>query len=84
MRCWKDCGLANLPFDSFPQNQAWVATSLVGDLAKVEPKTFRFRILHVAANLVRRQRSLVLRIDESWPWKDDIAAAFDRLRSAFP
>ena len=98
VRCWKDCGLSNLPFDSFPQNQAWVAASLVagallawaqmclfkGDLEKVEPKTFRFRILHVAAILVRRQRSLVLRVDESWPWRDDIAQAFGRLRSAFP
>jgi hypothetical protein len=98
VRCWKDCGLSNLPFDSFTQNQAWVAASLVagallawaqmnlftGDLAKAEPKTFRFRVLHVAASLARRGRSRVLRIDESWPWKDDIATAFSRLRSAFP
>jgi hypothetical protein len=25
----KDCGLANLPFDSFVRNEAWVATSLI-------------------------------------------------------
>jgi hypothetical protein len=55
-----------------------------GDLAKAEPKTFRFRVLHVAASLARRQRSLVLRIDETWPWKAEVAAAFERLRSAFP
>ena len=29
VRCWKDCGLQNLPFVSFTQNLAWVATSLV-------------------------------------------------------
>ncbi len=29
VRCWKDCGLQNLPFASFTQNLAWVATSLV-------------------------------------------------------
>ena len=29
IRNWKDCGLANLPFDSVVRNKAWVATSLV-------------------------------------------------------
>jgi hypothetical protein len=29
VRGWKDCGLANLPFDGFCRNQAWVAVSLV-------------------------------------------------------
>ena len=29
IRNWKDCGLANLPFDSFVRNEAWVATSLI-------------------------------------------------------
>ncbi len=29
VRCWKDCGLKNLPFASFTQNLAWVATSLI-------------------------------------------------------
>src|ERR1039458_7544931 len=29
IRNWKDCGLSNLPFDSFVRNEAWVATSLV-------------------------------------------------------
>jgi len=29
VRCWKDCGLQNLPFASFTQNLAWVATSLL-------------------------------------------------------
>jgi hypothetical protein len=28
-RCWKDCGLQNLPFASFTQNLAWVGTSLI-------------------------------------------------------
>ena len=27
--CWKDCRLQNLPFASFTQNLAWVATSLI-------------------------------------------------------
>ena len=82
VRCWKDCGLQNLPFASFTQNLAWVATSLIagaliawaqmtcldGELKKAEPKTLRYRLLHVAAVLVRRGRRLILRLDETWPW----------------
>ncbi len=81
VRCWKACGLANLPFEGFCRNQVWVALSLIagcllawsqmtcfdGALAKAEPKTMRYRVLHVAAVLVRRQRRLVLRLDETWP-----------------
>jgi Transposase DDE domain group 1 len=29
VRAWKACGLANLPFDGFCANQAWVAVSLI-------------------------------------------------------
>ena len=82
IRNWKDCGLANLPFDSFVRNEAWVATSLIagallawsqmvcfdGALAKAEPKTMRYRVLHVAALLVHKSRGLILRLDETWPW----------------
>jgi hypothetical protein len=73
VRCWKDCGLQNLPFASFTQNLAWVATSLIagaliawaqmtcldGELKKAEPKTLRYRLLHVAAVLVRRGHRLI-------------------------
>ena len=78
----RTAGLQNLPFASFTQNLAWVAASLVagallawaqmtcldGELKKAEPKTLRYRILHVAAVLVRRGRRLILRLDETWPW----------------
>ena len=98
VRNWKDCGLANLPFASFTQNLAWVAASLVagsllawaqmtcldGELKKAEPKTLRYRILHVAAVLVRRGRRLVLRLDETWPWAPALQRAFLKLRSTFP
>ncbi|MFZ2058284.1 MAG: hypothetical protein WAV54_12830 [Acidimicrobiales bacterium] len=57
VRCWKDCGLQNLPLASFTQNLAWVATSLIagaliawvqmtcldGVLKVAEPKTLRYR-----------------------------------------
>ena len=98
VRCWKDCGLQNLPFASFTQNLTWVATSLVagaliawaqmicldGELKRAEPKTIRYRILHVAAVLVRRGRRLILRLDETWPWAATLRRAFLRLRTAFP
>jgi hypothetical protein len=98
VRCWKDCGFKNLPFASFTQNLTWVATSLVagaliawaqmicldGELKKAEPKTIRYRILHVAAVLVRRGRRLILRLDETWPWAATLRRAFLRLRTAFP
>jgi hypothetical protein len=98
IRNWKDCGLSNLPFDSFVRNEAWVATSLIagallawsqmlcfeGALAKAEPKTMRYRVLHVAALLVRRGRGLILRLDATWPWANDLSDAFVNLRAAIP
>ena len=48
---------------------AWAQmTCLDRALKKAEPKTLRYRILHVAAVLVRHGRRLVLRLDETWPW----------------
>jgi len=98
VRVWKACGLANLPFDGFCANEAWVAVSLLagallawsqmtcfdGALAKAEPKTMRYRVLHVAAVLAHRGRNLVVHLDESWPWTSELATAFTRLRAAFP
>lgn len=98
VRSWKGCGLQNLPFSSFTQNLAWVAVSLIagallawaqmtcfdGSLQTAEPKMFRYRILHVAAVLVRRGRRLVLRLDQTWPWASALRRAFLRLRTTFP
>jgi hypothetical protein len=98
VRAWKACGLANLPFEGYCANEAWVALSLLagallawsqltcfeGDLAKAEPKTMRYRVLHVAAVLAHRGRDLVVHLDESWPWASELATAFTRLRAAFP
>ncbi len=98
VRCWKACGLANLPFDGYCANEAWVAVSVIagallawsqmtcfdGALAKAEPKTMRYRVLHVAAVLVHRGRDLIMRLDETWPWASELATAFARLRTAFP
>ena len=97
VRNWKSCGLQNLPFEDVVRNMAWVQVSLVagallawaqmvcfeGALAKAEPKTLRYRVLHVAALLVRRGRRLVLRLDQTWPWADELALGFRRIRTAF-
>ena len=59
-------------------------TCLDGELKKAEPKTLRYRILHVAAVLVRRGRRLVLRLDETWPWAPALQRAFLKLRIDLP
>ena len=51
-------------------------------LAKAEPVTLRYQLLHVAARIARRGRDLHLRIDATWPWRNQLDAAFGRLRTA--
>jgi len=60
---------------------AFTQTVLLHDtpLARAEPKTLRYRLLHVAARFTRGQRRLWLRIDRHWPWALSLAAAFTRL-----
>jgi hypothetical protein len=94
IRCGKDTGLGRFPSRTFAINAAWLSavmlavdllawaqTTLLHDvavLAKAEPKTLRYRLLHVAARLVRGGRRLRLRLDQTWPWATHLAAAFDR------
>ena len=96
IRCAKACGLRNFPFEEFVRNETWLAMTMLaqdllawtammcldGDLAKAEPATIRYQLLHVAARVARRGRDLYLRIDEAWPWRDQLDTAFDRLRTA--
>jgi hypothetical protein len=58
---------------------AFAQTLLLHDsgLARVEPKALRYRLLHVAARITRRQRRLWLHIDRRRPWTRQLAAAFD-------
>lgn len=59
----------------------WTQTMLVHNqpaLTKAEPKTLGYRLLHVAARLVRGGRRLRLRLDTNWPWTAALAAAFTR------
>jgi hypothetical protein len=93
IRCAKDTGLGRLPSREFAINQAWciaaaIAADLIAwlqliglndDLATAEPKRLRYRILHTAARLVRGQRRRWLRIPATWPWAQQITAAFNRI-----
>lgn len=94
IRCAKDTGLARWPSHSFAINTAWVTAValaidllcwmrlllLDGLLAKAEPATLRYRLLHAAARLVNHSRHLILRIPQTWPWAHDFAEALNRVR----
>ena len=49
---------------------------LDGPLARAEPKTLRYRLLHTAARLVRGQRKRKIKIPETWPWARELEACF--------
>ena len=89
----KDCGLRNLPFKAFADNEVWLelvlcavdliawtqALLLDGALKTAEPKTLRYRILHVAGRLTRHGRRQTLHLPAAWPWRDQILALARRL-----
>jgi Transposase DDE domain group 1 len=93
IRTGKDCGIGRLPSQAMPLNKAWFTTALIaatllawlrllaldGDLARAEPKTLRYKILHTAARLVRSARRRQLKIQASWPWANSIVTAFTRI-----
>ena len=90
----KDTGLAKLPFRAFAMNAVWLELVLIahdllawtkallldGELARSRPKRLRHRLLHVAARLAFSGRRARLRLQASWPWARDLAAAFAKLR----
>jgi hypothetical protein len=93
IRTGKDTGLGHLPSFDFAVNAAWLTASMIacillawlkllaldGDLAKAEPKTLRYRLLHAAARLVRGSRKRHLKIQATWPWADAITTAWRRI-----
>jgi hypothetical protein len=97
IRCGKDTGLGRFPSKIFAINQAWLACALIAidliawtqttllhdqpDLAKAEPKTLRYRLLHTAARLVHGQRRVRLKIDKTSRWASALATAFARLHA---
>ena len=93
IRTGKDCGIGKFPSTSLAMNKAWQAAALAAatllawlkllaldaTLARAEPKTLRYRILHAAARLTRGGRRRRLNIQASWPWAADIVTAWDRI-----
>lgn len=93
IKALRDTGLDRMPFAKFAANQLWLELVLAaadllawlriscldGELAIAQPKTLRYRLLHVAARIVRRSRKIVLRLPAHWPWADELASAYRRL-----
>ncbi|MGE5292930.1 MAG: transposase [Micromonosporaceae bacterium] len=93
IRTGKDTGLGHFPSHDYKVNEAWLDASMTacillawlkllaldGDLAKAEPKTLRYRVLHAAARLVRGGRRRWLKTAASWPWAEAIIAAWQRI-----
>ncbi len=93
IKALRDTGLDRMPFRRFAANQAWLelvlaaadllawlrAVALDGELARAEPKTLRYRLLHAAARLVHRGRQVVLRLPAKWPWAVELADAYRRV-----
>ena len=97
IRTGKDTGLGHFPSFDFAVNAAWLTAAMTaaallawlkllaldGDLAKAEPRTLRYRVLHAAGRLVRGGRKRRLKIQATWPWAEAITAAWQRI-SALP
>ena len=95
IRTGKDTGLGHFPSHDFGLNKAWLTASMIaaillawlkllaldGDLAKAEPKTLRYRVLHAAARLVRGGRRRRLKIAATWPWAEAITTAWQRIHA---
>jgi hypothetical protein len=61
---------------------AWLKLiALDGDLARAEPKTLRYRLLHAAARLMRGGRRKTLKIAANWPWTSEIVTAWQRVHA---
>ena len=96
IRAQKATGLRNLPCRGYEQNKAWLELSLAaadlitwaqalcftGEPGPLRAAAFRYRILSMAARLIRTGRRWQLRLDQDWPWATHLAAAFARLRAA--
>jgi hypothetical protein len=95
IRTGKDTGLGHLPSFDYQVNAAWLTAAMTGqillawlkllaldgDLARAEPKTLRYRVLHAAARLVRGSRRRRLKIQASWPWAEAITTAWRHINA---
>ena len=96
IRTGKDTGIGHLPSRHAHVNEVWVELALIAadllalaqsmlltdepELHRAEPKTLRYRLLHMGARITRGQRKVFLRLAEHWPWALALAKGFTRLR----
>jgi hypothetical protein len=94
----QELGLGRLPFQALESNRAWFELALLaqdllawlrlllleGDLALAKPKRLRHRLLHFAGRLTRPGRRRTLHLPNSWPWRDQLTDAFERLTALAP
>ena len=95
IRTGKDTGLGHFPSHDYKINQAWLDTAMTasillswlrllaldGGLARAEPRTLRYRVLHAAARLVSGGRRKTLKIAATWPWAEEIVTAWQRVQA---
>jgi hypothetical protein len=95
VRTNKAMGLRNLPSKVWTVNVGWVLaanlaadldawTRLLGlhddaELARAEPQTMRYCLWHLPARLVSHARRRILKISETWPWKNAFLTCWQRL-----
>ncbi len=91
IRTGKDTGLGHLPSRHNHIKKVWIELALIAadllalsqsmllanepELHRAEPKTLRYRLLHVAARITHGQRKVFLRLAEHWPWALALAKA---------
>ncbi len=94
IRCTKQIGLELLPFADFKMNAVWMELVLIaqlllaltdtlllrGELSGLEPKRLRYRALHTAGRIAFHARRATRRLERRWPWAEELAVAFARLR----
>ncbi len=92
IRTGKDTGIGHLPARHTHISAVWVELALIAadllalaqamlltdqpELHRAEPKTLRYRLLHIAARITRGQRKVFLRLAEHWPWALALARTF--------
>jgi len=95
IRTGKDTGIGRFPSRGFAFNQAWLTAAMIaqtllawlrllaldGALARAEPRTLRYRVLHAAARLIRGGRRRRWKIAAGWPWAEAIIQAWQRIRA---
>jgi hypothetical protein len=94
----QELGLGRFPFQAIQTNQAWFELALLAqdllawlrllvledELAHAKPKRLRHRLLHVAGRLTRSGRRRTLHLPAAWPWRDQLASAFERVTALAP